>query len=148
MKTITTYPKKAKRAKAYLIAGLILTQVSLMASESFIVNRDSESTGNSLSEYTETSVALNSENAYYYLNEIAPETEFEIEDWMSNIHNDYLNAQLNEEEMELEEWMYNTQHVFWKDLINVGEYELVVESWMINPNEWMQKSNCLSMYTK
>ncbi len=78
MKTKTTYPKKAKRAKAILVGGLILIQASLIAGDSSGVKQELANTSDSYYEYSEIPIALNAANAYYYLNEVAFEAEFEM----------------------------------------------------------------------
>jgi len=127
MKTKTTYPVKAKKAKAFLVAGLILIQVSLLANDG--------------SDYTEIPAILKAENAYYSIDEEAFEAEYEIQDWMCKPHNDFWNSDPIEDEPEIEEWMYNPQHNFWLDLNDAEELEPVIESWMTNPDDWNNTGN-------
>lgn len=147
MKTKTTYPANANKTKALLVAVLILIQAALIASDSSDVNRENE-TKKGYFEYNAIPVALNLENAYYYLNEEAPEDEYEIEDWMCTIYKDSFNYQSDEEEIELEEWMYDIKHSFWLDLNDAKESELVIESWMTKPNDWIDTSEDLMLTSK
>ena len=137
MKTKINTPENAKRAKAILIAGLILLQASLMASENITSELDSDQILFTVNECEISPVLSHAENICFHLNEAAIENEYEIEDWMCNIHNHDLNTQWDEEEYELEEWMYNTDHVFWKDLDEAEESEAVIECWMANPDNWL-----------
>ncbi|MBN2521933.1 MAG: hypothetical protein JXB24_01600 [Bacteroidales bacterium] len=131
MKTKTTYP-----AKAFLVAGMILIQASLIANDGSDVNQNSNETENVDSEYTESPATLKAENDYYSIDEEAFEAEYEIQDWMCNPHNDFWNSDPIEDEPEIEEWMYNPQHNFWSDLNDAEELEPVIESWMTNPDDW------------
>jgi len=140
MKTKTTYPAKAKKAKAFLVAGMILIQASLIANDGSDVNQNSNETENVDSEYTESPATLKAENDYCSINEEAFEAEYEIQDWMCNIYNDIWNSDPIEDEPELEEWMYNPQHSIWLDLNDAEELEPAIESWMTNPNDWNNTS--------
>ena len=148
MKTKTNYPENANRVKAFLVAELILIQVSLIAGEKSYVKQDSNNTVDSYSGCTKFPIALNVGNACYYLYEVAVEIEYEIEDWMCNIYNDNFNTHVDEEEIELEEWMYNTQHSFWLDLNDIEEPEPAIESWMANPNNWINTTDELLLTSK
>ena len=152
MKTTTTYPvnakraraillaalilMNAKRAKAILVAAIILIQASLIANDNSDVNQNYNETTKADSEYTKISAALKAENAYYSINEVASEAEYKIEDWMCNIHDDVWNNDAVEDEPELEEWMYNPHSNFWSDLGKAEEKEQTIESWMTDLNEW------------
>ena len=101
MKTTTTYPVNAKRAKAILLAAIILMtakkakailivaiiliQASLIANDSSDINQSNNETNKADSEYIRISAAVKAENAYYSVNEEAYEAEYKIEDWMYNI---------------------------------------------------------------
>jgi hypothetical protein len=171
MKTTTTYPENANKAKVILVAGLILIQASLIAGDSSDVNQNYNETNKAYSEYTAVPAILNAEMAYYNINEEAVETEYEIEDWMFDIQNDNYNAYSEEEEIELEdwmcniqndsfksqqqeaeieleEWMYNPQNSFWFNLTEAKESEPAIESWMANPDEWINTSNELVLNSK
>ena len=148
MKTKTTYPEKARKAKTILVAVLFLIQASLIANDSSDVNQNYNETKNANYEYTGIPATLNTEKAYCNINEVAFETEYEIEDWMSNIQNDSFNSQLDEKEIELEEWMYNPQHSFWLDLNDAEESELAIESWMTNLNDWINTCGELLLTSK
>ncbi len=147
MKTKTTYPENAKKAKAILVAGLIFIQAALIAGDSSDVKKEFTNTNDAYIAGTEVPNALKAENAYYYLNDVAFEAEMEIEEWMYNVHNDYMKS-ASEEEVELEEWMYNTQHSFWFDLNDAEESELAIERWMTNPNDWKNNSDELMLTSK
>jgi peptidoglycan hydrolase CwlO-like protein len=133
MKTKTTYPMNAKMATAFLIAGLFLIQASLIANDSSDVNQN----------YSET------KNTYSYINEEAFEAEYEIEDWMSNVHTYPFNVQsVEEKRIKLEEWMCKTQHTLWLNLNEVVEEEIAIESWMANPKDWKNTGDELMLSCK
>jgi len=175
MKTKNNYPENANRAKAFLVAGLILIQVTLLAGESSFILKDSNNTVHGYSENTKCPSSQNAGNACDYLIEEAIENEFEIEDWMYNTQHSFwldlndaeeseraiedwmYNTQhsfwldLNdaeESELAIEDWMYNTQHSFWLDLNDAEESELAIESWMTNPNDWINASDELMLTSK
>lgn len=148
MKTKTTYPENANKAKALLVAGLILIQASLIAGDSSSVKQSFNYTNDAYIAGTELPNALNTENSFCYLYEEAYEPEMEIEDWMCNIYSDYLNANSDEEEIELEDWMYNTQNSFWKDLDETMEQELAIEDWMTKPEKWFDTTQEIVLTSK
>ncbi len=148
MKTKTNTTRNANRAKVLFVAGMIMIQVSLIAGENADLKLDSDNTVNAYSECTKSPIAYNAINTCFYLNEVASESEYEIEDWMCNIHNNDLNTQWDEEELELEEWMYKTEHIFWMDLNDVEESELAIECWMANPNSWLNTKDELMLTAK
>jgi len=172
MKTKNNYPEIANRAKAFLVAGLILTQVTLFAGESSFILKDSNNTDKGYSENTKYPGSQNAGNACDYSIEEAIENEFEIEDWMYNTqHSFWLDLDdAKESEPAIESWMYNTQHSFWLDLDDAEESEqaieswmcntqnsfwfdlddteeseLAIESWMTNPNDWINTSDELML---
>lgn len=148
MKTKTNYPETAKRAKVLLTAALILIQVSLLAGKGSDGTKEIGKTTDYHAKCAKIPNALHAENSYYAHNEVAFESEYEIEDWMCNIHNAFDQNQADEEEIDLEEWMYNTQHIFWKDLSDAEEPELAIETWMANPREWITTKNELLLTAK
>lgn len=148
MKTKTTHPEKANKVKAIFVAGLILIQASLIASDSSDVKKHLNPVKDAYTLSTEQPYALNAGNAYDYVYEEAYEPEMKIEDWMYNIQNDAFNSKVEEEEIELEEWMYNTHHSFWFDLDEADESELAIERWMTNPDEWMNTSDEILLTSK
>ena len=131
MKTKTTYPERAGTAKMIFVTGLILITASLTAGDGSDANQE---------DCKAYSAGVKVETAYHNLSEVAFETEYKIEDWMSTIYTDYLNAVANEEviepEIELEDWMHNIHNKFWLDLNEAEESELAIESWMTNPDKW------------
>lgn len=150
MKTKNNYPEIANRVKAFLVAGLILTQVTLFAGESSFILKDSSNTDNGYSENTKYPGSQNTGNACNYLIEEAIENEFEIEDWMYNTQNSFWFDLSDAEESEpvIEDWMCNTQNSFWLDLNEAEESEPAIESWMTNPNNWINTSDELMLTSK
>ena len=148
MKTKTTYPEKISKAKTILIAVLISIQASLIAGDSSAVKKDSNYLSEAYKAGIETSYIQSAQSGYLFLDEVAFEPEYEIEDWMSNVQNDYKNTCVNEEEIELEEWMCNTHHSFWKDLVEVAEPELVIEDWMTHPEDWFENTADIMLTAK
>jgi hypothetical protein len=138
MKTKTTYPERARKAKAILIAAVISIQVITIANDTSDVYQENNHANEANVTVTEIPSALNAENAYYYLNDVAVEPEMVIEDWMSNVQYYYLDYCINEEEIELEEWMCNTHHSFWNEIFEAEEPELAIEDWMTKPDEWLE----------
>ena len=133
MKTKTTYPMNIKRATAILIVGLFLIQASLIANDSSVVKQNLSDT----------------ENTYSSINEEALEAEYELEDWMSNIHTYPFNVQsVEEKKIKLEAWLCNTQHTYWLQLEEVQEEETSIESWMANPKDWENTGNELMLSYK
>ena len=108
------YPENANRAKAILVAGLVLIQVTLFAGEN--------------------TTGKGTQNAANYTTEETTEKEIELEDWMSNVQSSfwYDLSEAQEPELAIEDWMYNTQSSFWYDLSNAKEPELAIEDWMCN----------------
>lgn len=148
MKTKTTYPEKANKAKVILIAVLISIQAALIAGDSSTVKKDSNYSSRAYKAGIETLYIQAAQSGYLYLDEVASEPEYEIEDWMSNVHNNYKNVCVDEEDIELEEWMCNTQHSFWKDLDEVAEPELVIEDWMTHPEDWFENTEDIMLTSK
>ena len=148
MKTQNNNTENANRAKAFVVAGLILIQASLLASEGSDAKQDLNSTKDTTAAGTKLTNALNAGNTYCYLYDVAVESEMEIEDWMCNIQNDSYNSRMIEEKIEMEEWMYNPHNSFWLDLDDAEESELAIESWMTNPNDWINSSDEILLTSK
>jgi hypothetical protein len=175
MKTKNNYPENANKAKAFFVAGLILIQVTLLASGSSLILKDSDNTVRGYSENIKCASAQNAGNACDYLLEEAKENEFQIEDWMYNTQNsfwldlddakeyeqpieDWMCNTRNsfwfdlddakEYEQSIEDWMYNTQNSFWFDLNDAKEYEHPIENWMTNPKAWRNTNNELMLTSK
>ena len=112
------YPENANRAKAILVAGLVLIQVTLFAGEN--------------------TTGKGTQNAANYTTEEATEKEIELEDWMYNTQNSfwYDLSNAKEPELAIEDWMCNTQNSFWYYLKEVKEPEIAIENWMTNPDAW------------
>ena len=144
MKAKINYPENASRAKAILIAGLVLIQVTLFAGEN---------TGSyTLEEATESELELedwmSNVNSGFWLDlKDAQEPELAIESWMYNTQDSFwldLDA-AEDSEPALESWMYDIQNIFWLDLDNAEESEPAIESWMTNPNDWINSSDDLML---
>jgi hypothetical protein len=148
MKTKTANQEKAKPAKALLIISLIFIQTALIASDGSELKHHYTRGGETQKRVTENSVASIPGNTFYYIPEVAPETEYELEDWMCDVHNEFWDSAADEAEVELEDWMCDTSNSFWSDIIRPREEELAIEEWMKNPDSWIQESKCLSMNTK
>ena len=136
MKTKNNYPKNANRIKVILVAGMILMQVTLVAGKSSYAGHFTGTGTGAYSKNTELLNASNGRNENYTIPKEATEQEYDIEDWMCTVYQDFLNAGSDEEEIELEEWMYNPQDNFWKDIFDAEEPEIAIESWMENPQDW------------
>jgi hypothetical protein len=147
MKTKVTYPEKAYKAKAILIAVMISIQAAVIAGDSSNVKKDYNS-GMVYKTSTEASSTQSASNASLYSDEVAFEPEYEIEEWMSNIQNNYKPTCAVEEEIELEEWMCNIHNSFWKDADEVDEPELAIEDWMTQPDEWFDNAQELMLTAK
>ena len=160
MNTQNYYPEKTSMAKAILVAGLVLIQVTLFAGEN---------TGKyTLEDTTESEIELedwmsNTQSCFWYDLADAKESELAIEDWMSNVQSNFWYdltdakesepaiedwmcntddsfwfdlSNAKESELAIEDWMGNVQNNFWYDLKDVKEPELAIENWMTNPDEW------------
>ena len=83
------------------------------------------------------------------MDEEAFEPEYEIEDWMFNVHNYPFNVQsVEEKRIKLEAWLCKTQHTYWLDLEEVSEEEIAIESWMANPKDWKNTGDELMLSYK
>ena len=135
MKTPNYYPENNNKAKAILIAGLVLIQVTLFAGEN---------TGKYvLEDTTENEIELedwmsNVQSSFWYDLNNAKEPEPAIESWMCNTEDSFWFDLTDAEESEpaIEDWMSNVQSSFWFDLKDTKETELALENWMTNPDNW------------
>ncbi len=175
MKTKNNYPENANRAKALLIAGLILIDVTLLAGESSFILKDSNNTACDHGENTKYLSSQNAGNACDYILDEATENELKIEDWMCDTQNSFwldldvakesepaienwmCNTQnsfwldlddAEESEPAIEDWMCNTQNSFWLDLDVAKESEPAIENWMTDPNDWTDTGDELMLTSK
>ena len=151
MNTQNYYPENASRAKAILIAGLVLIQVTLFAGEN-TTGKESQNTANTgnytTEEATESEIELedwmsNVNSSFWYDLSEAKESEPALESWMYDTQDSFWLdlSEAEDSEPELESWMYNTQDSFWFDLEEVKDPEPALESWMINPDDWTESSD-------
>lgn len=138
MKTLTTYPLRTKLVKAFGSIAIILTSIASIAADSAEVKKELKNTTEAIESCNTVPNTIHSGVSLKYLNEVAIEPEYEIEEWMCNVHNECRSDKTIEEELELEDWMYNTSHSFWQEINNVQEEEIAIEEWMTKPDEWLE----------